>query len=156
MISSKVHDFSEERRRMKSIGHARSMLRLIDRALDEFAGITAGNGGEGHLAIIQGNTAGARDALLAFLKVVVLIVFFALPFSAHAQHYGPGAFPSYEYPPTMPGVPGPTVYLMPDGGTWWVGPNAMPGFAPPPVYIPPAYPREIIIHDNNRRPARRK
>ena len=55
------------------------------------------------------------------------------------QQFTPGAFPAYQAPPTMPGVPGQTIILMPDGGTWTINPPAMPEGSPPPIYTPPDY-----------------
>ena len=65
-----------------------------------------------------------------------------------AAQSGPGGYPYYQYPPAIPGVQGPTEYLMPDGGRWVQYGNVMPGVAPPPVYIPPEYPQEVIIYDH--------
>ena len=53
--------------------------------------------------------------------------------------FAAGAFPVYRYPrmTSEPNIPGPTLFLMPDGGTWYIGPPMIDGFIPPPVYTPP-------------------
>jgi hypothetical protein len=67
--------------------------------------------------------------------------------STYSSGYSsPGAFPSYQYPSVMPGIEGPSMYMMPDGGTWTVYPNVLPGCAPPPVYTPPEYPAEVNVY----------
>jgi hypothetical protein len=58
---------------------------------------------------------------------------------AGGSGFSSGAFPVYRYPrmTSEPNIPGPTVFLMPDGGTWMIGPPMIDGFIPPPVYTPP-------------------
>jgi hypothetical protein len=53
--------------------------------------------------------------------------------------FAAGALPYYRYPRMLsdPGIPGSTVFLMPDGGTWTINPPAIDGFLPPPIYTPP-------------------
>ena len=66
----------------------------------------------------------------------------------------PGAFPYYEATPTLPGFRGERVYLMPDGGTWTIGPPVLPGVNPPPIYTAPPDRREdvhIYIHNGRQR-----
>jgi hypothetical protein len=67
-----------------------------------------------------------------------LLMGLALSFQdIEAQQFRPGAFPVYQAPPTLPGIPGQTIILMPDGGTWTINPPAMPEGSPPPIYTPP-------------------
>ena len=100
--------------------------------------------------------------LFLILLLVVMGLTLCLTLTADAQvahpQSSPGEYPYYDAPSVSPDVPGPRVYLMPDGGTWMVMPNVLPGIAPPPIYTPPAeYDRrqeEVHIYIHNGRPRR--
>ena len=98
-----------------------------------------------------------RQLILGAVATGLLMVALAAPIEAtddEDEGPSPGAFPYFESAPTLPGVRGERVYLMPDGGTWTIGPPVLPGVNPPPVYTPPPDRHEdihIYIHNGRQR-----
>jgi len=70
--------------------------------------------------------------------LILAIVLLSAPAGAQYWNTSPGGMPYYQYPSmTSDGIPGPRVYLAPNGGRWVQGPPMVSEGAPPPVYIPP-------------------
>jgi hypothetical protein len=98
--------------------------------------------------------------LLLLLFAMGLTLCLTLTADAQVTHpqSSPREYPHYDAPSVLPDVPGPRIYLMPDGGTWTVIPNVLPGMAPPPIYNTPPdndrRPEDFHIYIHNGRPRR--
>lgn len=93
--------------------------------------------------------------VMSFLFGVILGLMI-LATDLYPQQFNPGMYPTFEETPTMPGVKGRTIILLPDGGRWILPPKAMPEGAPAPYYEPPDDDYYDDDCHNNRRHGRQK
>jgi hypothetical protein len=96
------------------------------------------------------------NRITCFFILGVLIGLMLWTTDLYPQQFNPGLYPTFEETPTLPGVRGRTIILLPDGGRWVIPPKAMPEGAPAPYYEPPDDDCFDDCHHNKRRHRRQK